>query len=346
MKTLHCFILIISSLTFACGNDPPVTDTRSEYRVRVARVTPGMISIPVHTAGILSFSEELKLSFKTGGIVASVNVKEGDHVKKGDLLASLDLSEIKANVGQAQNGYEKTLRDLERVENLYRDSVVTLEQKQNSTTALNIAKSTLEIAKFNLTHSSITAPANGIILKQLARQNEMVSPGYPVFLFGSSGKLWKIKSNLSDRDIVKVNPGDSAAVRFDAYPEVEFRAVVGQVGGITDPYTGTIEIELLLQDPGYRLVSGFVAEVDVFPAGKKEYLTIPLGSIVEADGMLGYVYAVTDSMTARKIRISIESISDSIAAVRGIPEEFDKVVKEGAAYLRDGVRVIIVSERN
>ena len=178
----------------------------------------------------------LKLSFKTGGIVASVNVKEGDRVKKGDLLAALDLSEIKANVVQAQNGYEKALRDIERVENLYRDSVATLEQKQNATTALNVAKSTLEIARFNLAHSSITAPGDGIILKQLSRRNEMVAAGYPVFFFGSSGKQWKIKANLSDRDIVRVNPGDSAVVNFDAHPEVEFCAVVDQVGGIANPF--------------------------------------------------------------------------------------------------------------
>ena len=346
MKTIHCYILIISSLAFACGNDAPVTETQPEYRVRVAPVTSGMISNPVHTTGILSSSEELKLSFKTGGIVASVNVKEGDRVEKGDLLAALDLSEIKANVVQAQNGYGKALRDLERVENLYRDSVVTLEQKQNATTAMNVAKSTLEIARFNLAHSSIAAPGNGIILKQLARRNEMVAAGYPVFLFGSSGKQWKIKANLSDRDIVRVNPGDSAVVRFDAHPEVEFRAVVDQVGGITNPYTGTVEADLLLQNPGYKLVSGFVAEVDIFPAGKEQYIIIPVGSIVEADGKQGYVYSVTDSMTAARIRISIESLADSVAAVRGIPKEVDKVVKEGAAYLKEGVRVIIVSEKN
>jgi RND family efflux transporter MFP subunit len=311
-------------------------------RVRVTEVQKRQISIPVRSTGLLSASDEIKLSFKTGGIIASVRVKEGDRVRKGDLLASLDLSEINAAVIQARNGYDKAVRDLGRVENLYRDSVVTLEQKQNATTALEVAKANLDVAEFNLYHSKIIAPDVGIILKQLARKNELIAPGYPVFLFGSSGKQWKIMANLSDRDVVKVNPGDSASVHFDAWPGIAFPAVVNQVGGMSNPYTGTFEAEIQLKGPGYKLVSGFVAAVDIYPAKRNQFTVVPVSSIMNADGKNGYVYIVTDSTTAMKIRINIEMLADTLAAVSGLPGDIHEVVTGGAAYLRDGEKVTVV----
>ncbi len=342
MRPKSIFIILIIILSAGCKNKEVKNISAEVARVRLTPVTTGEISIPLHSTGTLVLSEELKLSFKTGGIVAAINVGEGDRVKKGDMLASLNLSEISAKADQANNAYKKAMRDYNRAENLYRDSVITLEQKQNAATALSIAKSTLDIAHFNLKHSRIIAPDNGYILKQLARQNELISSGYPVFLFGSSGKYWKVKSGLSDKDVVKVNPGDSAVISFDAYPGVEFSAVVDQVGEISNPFTGTYETELLLNGSDYRLASGFVAGVDIFPASKKPFLMVSVGSIVEADGQHGYIYALTDSMTVKKIRIEIGSFVGKMAAVKGIPAEVSEVVSEGAAYLKDGMKVEVV----
>lgn len=310
--------------------------------VRVAPVIKKEISIPVRSSGILASSEEIKLSFKTGGIIDRINAVEGQKVKKGTLLASLDLSEINSSVNQARNGYEKAFRDFTRAENLYRDSVATLEMIQNASTALEVAKSTLDMAEFNLRHSSIVAPSEGTILKQLAKQDEIIAAGYPVFLFGSSGKSWKVKTGLSDRDVVKISLGDSAVIRFDAYPGVVFRAVVAEIGGMADPYTGTYETELMLEQSGYRLSSGFVASVGIFPASRRSFNVVPVESIIEADGFQGYVYAVTDSSTVMKIKVNIEGMPGESAAITGIPENIREVVSEGAAYLKDGKKIKVI----
>jgi RND family efflux transporter MFP subunit len=335
-KTLIALIVIIST---GCANQGPAPVVDEVVRVRVAELLEGNYIIPVHATGILASSEELKLSFKTGGIVAKIYVQEGDRVKKGDLLASLNLSEISANADQARNIYEKALRDFSRAENLYRDSVTTLEQKQNAATALKLAKSSLDIVQFNLEHSEIKAPDDGLILRQLVEQSELVSSGYPVFLFGTSGKNWKIKSGISDRDVIKINAGDSASVSFDAYPGVNFPAVVYQVGEVSNPYTGTYEVELLLSSTDRRLASGFIATVNLFPYLTDSCTTIPVGSIVEADGQYGFIFTVTDDMTVKKEKIEIKSITGARAIVKGIPGGITEVVSEGAAYLKDGMKV-------
>jgi RND family efflux transporter MFP subunit len=342
MKTRDILIIIFITLSASCRN----TEIKSTYsevnRVRVTGILTSEISIPVHSTGTLVSSEELKLSFKTGGIVSYINVDEGQHVNKGDMLASLDLSEITASADQAKNLFDKALRDYNRAENLYRDSVATLEQKQNAATALNVAESNLEIVKFNLRHSHILAPDKGVILKQFVKEKELVSAGYPIFLFGSSGKSWRVKASLSDKDVVKINPGDSSYISFDAYPGIKFSAVVDQVGEISNPYTGTYETELILQGKGFRLASGFVASVDIFPLLKRPLSMIPVGSVVEADGQHGYIFEVTDSMTVRKIQIDIETPTGTLVAVKGIPEGIKEIVSEGAAYLKDGMKVEVV----
>jgi len=342
MKARDILITLIVIISAGCRNSTEEIISIEINRVRVAKVTESVISLPVHSTGTLVSSEELKLSFKTGGIVSKIYVKEGSRVKKGDLLAALNLSEINATAEQAKSGYEKALRDYKRAENLFRDSVATLEQKENAATALNVAKSTLNIVQFNLNHSTIIAPDNGVVLKQFIKANELVSSGYPVLLFGSSGRYWKVKTALSDKDIVKINPGDSAIVSFDAYPGVKFTAVVDQVGEMSNPFTGTYEIELLLGGSVYRLVSGFVAGVDLFPSTKNSFSMIPIGSLVEADGQQGYIYVVTDSTTVQKVKINIETIIDTMVAVNGIPEGFTEVVSEGTAYLKNGMKVEVI----
>jgi multidrug efflux system membrane fusion protein len=342
MQTRNILILLIIILSAGCKNREIKSTSAEVVRVRIAGVTKQEISLPVHSTGLLVSSDEVKLSFKTGGIIAVMNVKEGNRVKKGDLLASLNLSEIRAGVDQAKSGYEKALRDYTRMENLYRDSSISLEKKENAATALNMAKATLDISQFNLAHSKIVAPENGIILKQFVRQNELVSSGYPVLLFGSSGEYWKVKSGLSDKDVIKVNKGDSAVISFDAYPGVKFPAVVNQVGEMSNPYTGTYETELLLKGSDYRLASGFVAGVDIFPSLKELFSMVPVGSIVEADGQKGYIFILTAGMTVKKLQIDIEALIGTMAAIKGIPEGTTEVVSEGAAYLKDGMRVNVV----
>ncbi len=342
MKARNTVLILIVLLLIGCKNREVKISSAETVRVRLKNITKELVSIPVHTDGILSSSEELKLSFKTGGIVEKIYVREGDRVKKGDLLASLNLSEINANLDQAKSGYEKAQRDYKRAENLFRDSVATLEQKQNAATALNASKSALDIVQFNLVHSKIIAPDNGLILKQFVKANELVASGYPIFLFGSSGKYWKVKAGLSDKDLVKISPGDSATVSFDAYASLKFSAVVDQVGEMASQFTGTYEIELILQETNHRLASGFVASVDLFPSARKSFSLVPIGSIVEADGHQGYVYAVTGSMTVQKLKIDIETLIGTMAAVNGIPDGITEVVSEGAAYLKDGMRVEVI----
>jgi RND family efflux transporter MFP subunit len=310
-------------------------------KVRMAPVVVQEISLPVRSGGFLATSEEIKLSFKTGGIMARMYFKEGDAVKKGQLMAVLNLSEINAQVNQAKNGFEKAQRDFDRAKNLFADSVATLEQMQNAETAMNVSKSVLEMAQFNLSHSRIIAPKSGVVLRQLAKENELVAPGYPVYALGISGKNWIIRTALSDRDIVKVNIGDTAKVTIDAWPAQHFSAVVSQIDEASNPGTGTYEIELKLGDTDKRLASGFIVNIEIFPRQKISYSLIPMASVVEADGRTGYIYQVLPGGTAKKVKVTIATLFGTEVAISAGLENIKEVVSDGVAYLSDGIPVDI-----
>lgn len=197
------YILAIAVLATACKKDysQPSKETDSLKKVRVAEVSDLSDAPTLSASGKLASKEEVVLSFKTGGILNAVNYEEGERVNKGTVLASLKLSEINAQVQSAQNAYEKAVRDYERATLMYQDSVGTLEQQQNRKTALDIAKSQLEIANFNRQYSVITAPFKGTILKKTVEAGQLVTPGQPIYTLGSSGNKGAqiVKIGLSDK---------------------------------------------------------------------------------------------------------------------------------------------------
>jgi RND family efflux transporter MFP subunit len=342
MKPTLCILIILTCFGWSCRHVTSKESPSLPLRVKVQKVTTSFISLPVHSSGIVTSSRETRLSFKTGGIIARIHVEEGDRVKKGDVLATLNLSEIQSQVIQVKNGYEKALRDFNRVKNLYTDSVATLEQFQNAETGLNVARANLDMAEFNLDHSRIIAPDDGTILKQLAETNEVIAPGYPVLVFGTDGRFWKIKTGLADRDFVRISPGDSARVTMDAWPDVIFSALVSQISESANPLTGTYEIELELQPNGYKLASGFIANLEIHPAHRQLFFVIPVEALVQAEGHTAYVYVVNDSMIARRVKVEVSALYGSDVAISRGLENVNGVVTQGAAYLSEGDHVEII----
>jgi membrane fusion protein, multidrug efflux system len=340
------YLLIVSVLFYvSCQSAKPIPQVEQLIPVKVAPLQRQVVSIPVHTSGRLYPSVAAKLSFKTGGIIANIRVDEGQSVKKGQLLAALELSEINAKVKQAKNGYQKALRDKQRVQNLYNDRASTLEQLQNVTTALEVAQANLDIANFNLKHSQIHAPANGKILKRMEEPNQMIAAGYPVFLFGSTDNRWVVKVGVSLRDVVKLKLQDRGQITFDAYGEKQFESIVTEVSESVDPASGTCEVELeLAKDEQIKWIAGLIAAVDIFPSDKREYLKIPIDALVEAEGSEGYVFTVRDNK-AYKVKLTIVHLKEDYALALETNEKLTKVVTEGAPYLTDGKKVNIVSER-
>jgi len=341
-KKIFIFILCFAAITaYSCKSNRAEAPATEPAVISVTKIKSGPLNQSVRTSGVLASKTQSDLSFMTSGIIKHIYVKEGYTVRKGDLLAELDLTEISSRVNQAQLAYEKAKRDFARVKALYADSVVTLENYEDAETALDLASANLQIARFNLDYSRIIAPSDGKILKKTREINEITAAGYPVFVFASTETDWILKVSLSDRDIVRINRMDSATVRFDAYPGKLFRAVVTEMSGAANLLSGTYDIELKLTNLPERLVTGLIGSAEIF-TDTNHYLIIPYVSLTEASGNKGFVFVVKND-TAYKREITVHTVTDDGLFIASGLSAGEIVVTSGAAWLKDNMPVTIVS---
>lgn len=347
---LTSMVLGTALILNACSHDTgkAATDHQTAHAIPV-RTAPivhqTMTDVePVIASGLVASELEARLSFKTGGIIRMIDVREGERVRKGQLLATLDLTEINAQVGQAQEALAKTERDMQRVRNLYRDSVATLEQMQNATTAYEVAQRTLEIARYNRSFSEIRATNDGVILKKLSNEGELTAPGTPVLVLNGTGpQNWKIVVSVPDKDWIRLRTGDRATVVLDAFANRTFEATITTIGQGADPRSGLYQAELRLTDAPRELAAGLFARATIIPStGRGSGMSlVPLDAIIEGNGAQAFVFAAENGK-ARRISVRIDRIRTNDVSITGPLDGVTSVITGGSAYVTDGTMIHVV----
>lgn len=309
--------------------------------VHTAAVELKNIALPIHASGILTSSAEQRLSFKIGGVIRKIYVDEGDVVRPGQLLAALDKTEIDAQVAQARQALNKAERDLGRVEGLYRDSSATLELLQNATTGRDVAKETARIAQFNQQYAEIRATRGGKIIKKLMNEGEITGPGTPVFvLFETGADDWVVKISVSDRDWARLSLGMTAKVSMDAYAGTVFSGKVTDLAPAADPASGLYPVEIRIAPQGKRFAPGLFAQVDITPSQSRNYVAVPVESIVEGDGKSAFVFVPqTDGESVRRVPVQIAFIEGNRVLIASGLDNATEVVTDGAPYLSEKKKI-------
>ena len=296
----------------------------------------------ITASGQVTTEDETLLAFKTSGVVDKVFVKEGDHVRKGQLLASLDLTEINALVAQAGHNVEKMQRDFHRVSNLYKDSVATLEQLQNVETALSVAKEQFQAATFNRSFSTIHAPANGYVLRKFVNAGQVVGVGDPILLTNSASQgAWILKVGVSDKEWSAVRIGDKAAVTLDAFEKKVFNATVTRKSETADPQTGAFTVELQIKSEAVKLATGMFGAATIHSLEKQSSWSVPYEAVLDANGADGFVLITSDNKTAKKQPVVIESFNGTSMRISSGLENAAALIVSGSAYLSDNSPIII-----
>lgn len=312
--------------------------------VQTEKILLSKEALPVHAVGMLSSSQQVKHTFKIGGIIQSIFVDEGDYFRSGQTLAILEMSEINAQVSKAQEGLEKWERDEARVSRLYSDSAATLEQLQDVTTGLEVARADVEIAIYNQRYAKIVARHSGKVLKRFAEEGELISPGMPVLMSSNQGQgSFVLKAGLADKDLVRLVPGDSARISFDALPGETFPAQVSSIAAQATPGIGTFEVELQLIAPGKPLRNGFIGVAEIYPRSDQAYYKVPLEAVVEAEGQGASIYlADTSAGEARLQNLNLVAIGDDFILVDTLGLDLDApVITAGAGFLRPNAKISI-----
>jgi multidrug efflux system membrane fusion protein len=300
-------------------------------------VEAGPAAPAIRTTGQLANKDEFRLSFKVGGVIKRIGVREGERVKRGQRLAEIEQTEINAQVEQAKQSFEKAQRDVERGERLYADKVISLEQLEDLRTQRAVAEAALSAAQFNWYYAAIIAPSDGIVLRKLAEERELVAAGTPVLVLSAEEGGYVVKAGVADREIVQIRLGDVAEIRLDALPGEVLRGKVTEVASAADPQSGMFGVEVTLDATDLPLKSGLVAKLSLTPASAQAGLHpyVPIASIVEGSGRKASVY-VLDGERVRRREITVAFIADERVALASGVSVGEQVVTDGALYLEDG----------
>jgi RND family efflux transporter MFP subunit len=277
---------------------------------------------------------EVDLSFKVGGVVAAVLVEEGATVKKGQLLARLDPTEVDAALRQAKDGQAKADRDLERVRRLHATGALPVVELQNAETGASMARASVDAAGFNAQRSAIYAPDDGRIDRRMVEPGEVMAPGRPAFHVSGRSKGAVVRLGLTDRDVLRVRDGDVARVVLDARPELDLPGKVTQIATVASPGAGTFDVEVRLDALPDGLLSGLTAKVDI-RHDEVVSAVIPIGALVEGHGDQASVF-VADGARAKKLAVRVAFLQGDRAALLSGLETAPRVIDSGASQLAEG----------
>ncbi|WP_149240611.1 efflux RND transporter periplasmic adaptor subunit [Dyadobacter sp. 32] len=343
MKAISTFVILWA--LWGCDanqekQEKVVTD-ETVIPVKLSLVEAETRSEPIRVAGTVASSEEARLSFKIGGIVSRVFVREGQAVRKGQLLAVLDMTEIDAQVNQARFSAEKSERDMKRVQNMLKDTAATLEQLQNATTGNDLAQQNLKIARFNQSYAKIISPIDGTVTRKQFNEGEFAGPGTPGLVITSSRRNdWVMRLNVSDKDWARLKIGDKANVQLDAYPEETFTGTVTNLAQSADPVSKLYQTEVKINPAGKRFATGLYGKAQLISSQNRQYAVIPVEAVIEGNGNKGFVF-VNENGKAKRLPITIGYLDGEKVLVSQGLENVKEVITSGSAFLTDSATLQI-----
>jgi membrane fusion protein, multidrug efflux system len=322
------------TLTACSSHAEPAQQRPTPVRAQAAILGPAKPAIT--TNGIVATKDEMRLSFKVAGLIKKIYVEEGQTVHRGERLAEIELTEIDAQVAQVRALTEKAQRDLDRGERLYADQVISLEQLQDLRTQAAAQKAQLRGVEFNRGYSVIAAPQDGVVLRKLSQERELVPAGQAVLVIGAHDRGYVVRAGLSDREVVQLKLGDPAEILMDAYPGRPIGGTITEIANAADEKSGLFVIEVRFGSTPVRLASGLVAKLRVYPASAREaaLVYVPISAVVEGDRDRANVFVINgDRVKRREVRVAFID-SAGVAIASGL-QAGEHVVTDGAPYLED-----------
>ncbi len=345
--------------------DPPI-----EVQLTTASLTsPAQANAVLTASGYVVARRKAAVASKGTGRLVFLGVEEGDRVKKGQVVARLDDSDVKAtlertrqNLSVAEADLNDAKQSLERLRILLeRDMVARAEydvaeaRYKRIIAGIAAAKFAVKEAQVAVDNMQIVAPFDGTVLKKNADVGEIVAPlagavssRAAVVTIADMSSL-EVEADVSEANITRVVPDQVCEIRLDAYPERRYLGYVSKIVPTADRAKATVLVKIqfkhyddrVLPEMGAK-ITFFGPGVDVSEAQAKPFLALPAAAVATRNGRQ-VVFQVRSDRAAEIPVVLGQRVGSLVEIQKGL-KEGDKVIGRIEQTLRDGSKVSIKNQ--
>ena len=311
---------------------------------------------------IVTRHKYITIGTKILGQIVEEPIEEGQHVKKGDVLARIDDRDYQAQLRQAI-----AMRDVakaNRARYLIRTRAISTEEFETEINAAEVAlaqlkrdEAAVDYAKFNVNQCVILSPINGIVLKKYRELGDTINFGGLIQAGGGATDIAQLADtddmraevDINEVDIAKVSIGSPAVVALDSYPDKQFAAALVKVYPAADRQKGTVKIEVHIARPDLQIIKPEMSAKVSFlenrqAATQGPRITVPKSAVRIEEGAT-YVWTVREGIVQRVGIVRGQETETGIEIKQGL-NDGDVVVVSPQANLANGRKVSVGTESN
>ena len=306
--------------------------------VAVMIVEPVSIRDVIFLPGETEASEDVKVAANTAGRVDWIGPREGQRVNKGDLLARIDVSALKASRDRAEAAFKLADDLYQRRLRLFDNKIIAREELNQSETQRTLALTDLAQIKVRYNHGFPKSPITGIVNHLYLDEGEYADIGKPIVDIVNIDRI-KINVRVPELDVRFVKKGQSTPVKIDAFPDRTLIGTVDFVSFKADPATKTFLVRSIIDNADHDIRPGMIGRVAFVRRAIADAVAAPLFSLVDKGGER-IVFVEKDGVAASRT-ISIGVIEGDRVQITSGLKVGDHLIVKGHTEVEDGMKVIV-----
>ena len=322
------------------------------------KAAPANIQIGVTATGTIEPVTSVTVGTQVSGIVSRIYVDYNSVVKKGQVIAELDktnltseLNTAKANLASAQSSLNYETDNYKRYKTLYSKGLVSADEYESAKLSYEKAlqtvvsqKEQLTKAQTNLGYATITSPIDGVVLSKAVEEGQTVAASFntpELFSIAKDLKDMRVIADIDEADIGEVKEGENVKFTVDAFPNDTFEGVVTQVRQEATTTNNVVTYEVVISAPNadLKLKPGLTANVTIFTAEKNNVLSVPSKALRYTPTVetIGKKYKIQDCNGKNKVWTLEGNVLKAHAVQIGISDGSHTEIISG---ISNGVQVI------
>ncbi|MFV0346205.1 MAG: efflux RND transporter periplasmic adaptor subunit [Bacteroidales bacterium] len=336
LKGVYLSLMLVFPALIGCQKDKTTEQTKDErIAVETQKIEISSTSKQLRVSGNIEGNKTVRLGFMVAGKINHISTDEGEIIRKGALLASLDTESYEIALEMADIGLDQMQDDYDRLKILHNRKSIAESDFVKASNGLRTAKAQQHLHAKNLKDCKLYSPISGVLLKKGVEEGEIIDKGIQIFAVSD---IFTVKANaaIPEMELHYAKKGSKASV-YVAALDSTFEGTITEVGTLADPETRTFPVKINLSNPKLLIRPGMTAEVQIGTDVSRDLLSIPISAVLHDLDNSAYVFvADTKKGQAYKRTVSLGKISGSEVEVVSGLSRGELIVTGGAQKLSNG----------